>query len=460
MSRPSTVPTNALTLQMQSRGMSSAQQLAEALGVNRSTVSRGLSGLGNAVLRAGAARSACYALRRSVRSLGQRWPLHRIEGSGRAQHLGEIHAVHGGFFWETPEVPPAWLRHGYTNGFFPGLPFFLSDLRPQGFLGRALAREWGPLNGCPADLQQWGDDDALTVLLRAGDDLPGDLVLGDSALTAARQTARNRSEQAIPEAECSRRYAVLADLAMQGGTAGSSAGGEQPKFTATVRGAGGELRAVLVKFSPPIDTPSGRRWADLLAAEWLALRLLAEHGHASAQVELVEGGGRRFLEVTRFDRSGATGRRGVLTLQAIEAGLIDEPAADWPAVADAMERMGLMTEADARALCRRWCFGQLIANTDMHLANASVWLGDAEPLALAPAYDMLPMQFVPGSQGEIVPRNFSPVSPPPRLNADWAAVTPWALEFWHRLAADERISPEFRAIGQRAGETVARLVAG
>ncbi len=373
MPRPPTVSSNALTLQMQSRGMSTAQQLAEALGVERSTVSRGLSGLGHAVLRVGAARSARYALRRAVRNLGQRWPLHRIDGHGRAQHLGELHAVHGGFFWATPEEPPAWLRHGYANGFFPGLPFFLSDLRPQGFLGRALAREWGPLNGCPADLQQWQDDDALTALLLAGDDLPGDMVLGDRALAAARQTARSRSEQAIPEAERSRRYAVLADLAMHGGAAGSSAGGEQPKFTATVRGAGGELRAVLVKFSPPMDTPSGRRWADLLAAEWLALRLLAEHGHASAQVELVEGGGRRFLEVTRFDRSGATGRRGVLTLQAVEAGLIDEPAGDWPNVARTMEAAGLLTSEDARTLCRRWCFGQLTANTDMHLANASVW---------------------------------------------------------------------------------------
>jgi hypothetical protein len=444
---------------MQSRGISSAQQLAEAMGVNRSTVSRGLADLGQAVLRVGAARSARYALRRPIRNLGQRWPLHRIDGNGRARHLGELHAVHGGFCWEAPEERPAWLRHGYANGFFPGLPFFLADLRPQGFLGRALARAWGPLHGCPADLSRWQEDDALTALLLAGDDLPGDFILGDRALAAARQAARSRSEHAIPESGRSRRYAKLAEQAMQGGAAGSSAGGEQPKFTTTVHGTDGEMRAVLVKFSPPMNTPSGRRWADLLAAEWLALRLLAEQGHAAAQVELLEGGGRRFLEVTRFDRHGASGRRGVLTLQAIEAGLIDEPAGDWPSVAQAMENAGLLTSEDARALCRRWCFGQLIANTDMHLANASVWFGDVEPLALAPTYDMLPMQFVPGPQGEIVPRNFLPVLPPPRLNADCAAVTPWAMEFWRRLATDGRISPEFQEIGRRAGDAVARLAA-
>lgn len=458
MPRPTQISSNALTLQLQSQGMASAQQLADALGVDRSTVSRGLSSLGNAVLRAGAARSARYALRRSVRNLGQRWPLHRIDGNGRAQHLGELHALHGGFFWETPEASPAWLRHGYANGFFPGLPFFLSDMRPQGFLGRALAHAWGPLNGCPADLSQWQDDDALTALLLAGDDMPGDLVLGDRALAAARQSVRGRGEQAIPASARSRRYAALADLAMQGGAAGSSAGGEQPKFTATVRGEGGESRAVLVKFSPPMDTPSGRRWADLLAAEWLALRLLAEQGHASAPVELLEGGGRSFLEVTRFDRVNATGRRGVLTLQAIEAGLLDMSASEWPEVGRSMAEAGLLTAPDALQLARRWCFGRLIANTDMHLANASVWFGDAEPFALTPAYDMLPMLFVPGPQGEIVAREFTPDRPPPRLEGEWMAVAPWAVEFWGRVAAEERISPPFRELGRRARDAVARLV--
>lgn len=460
MPRPPAASSRALTLQMQSQGMASAQQLADALGVDRSTVSRGLAGLGHAVLRAGAARSARYALRRPVRTLGQRWPLHRIAADGRAHHLGELHAVHGGFFWATTGEAPAWLRHGYANGFFPGVPFFLSDMRPQGFLGRALAREWGPSHGCPADLAQWQDDDALVALVLAGDDLPGDLVLGDHALTAARASAHHRPDQLIPAADRRLRYAALAEAVMQGGAAGSSAGGEQPKFTTTARDGDGAERAVLVKFSPPMDTPSGRRWADLLAAEWLALRLLAEQGHASAQVELLEGGGRRFLEVTRFDRVDATGRRGVLTLQAIEAGLLDSSAPEWPEVGRGMAEAGLLTTPDARQLARRWCFGRLIANTDMHLANASVWFGEAEPFALAPAYDMLPMLFVPGAQGEIVPREFAPVRPPPRLEGEWLAVAPWAVEFWRRVADDERISPEFRMIGRRTAEAVARLAAG
>lgn len=454
MPRPTTVTPNALTLQMQSRGLASAQQLAEALGVDRSTVSRGLAALGDAVLRVGAARSARYALRREIRSLGRRWPLQRIDAQGRAHHLGNLHAVHGGYFWQPRGAAPSWLRHGYANGFFPGLPFFLSDLRPQGFLGRALAREWGPLHGLPADLQQWQDDDALVAMLALGDDLPGDLIVGARAVGLALQSPRR---EVVAAADRSRRYPEMADRAMQGGAVGSSAGGEQPKFTAAVREAGGDSRAVLVKFSPPMDSPSGRRWSDLLAAEWLALRVLAEHDHESASAELLEGGGRRFLEVTRFDRVGDAGRRGVLTLQVIEAGLINKAAGDWPAVADAMESSGLLAASDARALCRRWCFGQLIANTDMHLANASVWFGDTEPLALAPAYDMLPMLFRPGAGGEIVPRQFNPTLPPSRLQEEWDEVRPWAEEFWRRVAAEERISPEFREIARRAEDAVRNL---
>src|SRR5690606_41232569 len=57
-------------------------------------------------------------------------------------------------------------------------------------------------------------------------------------------------------------------------TPGSSAGGEQPKFLARLLDGSGAERSVLVKFSAPMDQTPGRRWADLLACEWLALEIL------------------------------------------------------------------------------------------------------------------------------------------------------------------------------------------
>jgi hypothetical protein len=291
-------------------------------------------------------------------------------------------------------------------------------------------------------------------LLAHGDDLPGDCVLGEGMVE---QTLRQRTEPApegIQEDARSGHYIAMANGAMAGGSVGPSAEGEQPKFTTDVYTRQGVRRSVLVKFSSLLTTPAGRRWADLLAAEHHALGVLTAHGMETAQSVLLDAGDRRFLEVTRFDRVGAHGRRGLLTLRAVESGLLEEAAADWPAVARGMAAAGLLSPTDADALRLRWCFGQLIGNTDMHLANANVWFGDEEPFRLAPVYDMLPMRFAPGAQGDIVPREF--VVPPvlPALREAYAVVRPWALEFWQRVEGDDRISAEFRSLATRAGAAV------
>ena len=363
--------------------------------------------------------------------------------------------MHGGFWLDFAGTAPVWLERGYSDGFFPGLPFFLSDVRPQGFLGRALARQFGPLNGLPEDPRAWQDDDVLIGLLATGYDLPGNVVPGTRMMEALLQTLGVAVPRAIGLADRHAQYSARATEAMEGGAPGSSAGGEQPKFLASLDAGSGQVREVLVKFSPPMDTPAGRRWGDLLATEHHALAVLAALGEKVAVTELLEAGSRRFLEVTRFDRAGARGRRGVLTLQAVEAGLLDETVTDWPAAARAMAAAGLLPADDADALVRRWCFGRQIGNTDMHFGNASVWFGDDGPFRLAPVYDMLPMLFAPGSQGEVVPRDFSLAPPLPQWHAAWQAVTPWALEFWQRVEADVTISVDFR---QRAAQARSRVV--
>jgi len=440
----------ALTLHLQSQGVTTAHALADALGVDRSTVSRGLTALGQRVVRLGAARQSRYALRRSVRSAGSRWPLYRIDEAGRAGAWGTLHALHGGF-WLEATAAPAWFQPGYARGLFPGLPFCLADLRPQGFLGRAAARSVQATLQLPEDPRNWTDDDTLCFLLAEGGDLPGDWVMGERMLERVlqRRAAPVRG-LVVAERQRATQFPLLADAAMQGTVTGSSAGGEQPKFTATIASRGDAVRQVMVKFSPPLNTPAGRRWADLLAAEWHALRLLAEHDHEAATARLVEGGGRRFLEVTRFDRAGTHGRRGVLSLAAVEGGLIDEPATTWPSLATAMEAAGLLGPADVAALRLRWCFGRLTGNTDMHLGNASVWFGDRQPFRLAPAYDMLPMVWAPGPQGEIVPRTFAPPPPLPGDREAWQTVAPWALEYWQRVQTDRQISAAFRALAHSA----------
>ena len=80
---------------------------------------------------------------------------------------------------------PALLHGEFSDGLFPGLPWFLDDQHPQGFFGRAFARRVAADIGAPPDLLRWRADDIVLALLRHGDDLPGDLILGEAALAMA-----------------------------------------------------------------------------------------------------------------------------------------------------------------------------------------------------------------------------------------------------------------------------------
>jgi len=58
---------------------------------------------------------------------------------------------------------------------------------------------------------------------------------------------------------------------------GSSAGGKRPKFGVFSGG-----RHVLVKYAPPGDRGSVRRWRDLLRCDWKALQTVATSGRPAA----------------------------------------------------------------------------------------------------------------------------------------------------------------------------------
>jgi hypothetical protein len=253
----------------------------------------------------------------------------------------------------------------------------------------------------------------------------------------------------------------LADAAQRGEAVGSSAGGEQPKFLAGVRRADDSIVSVLVKFSAADSSVARDRWADLLLCEHLAAELLRRHGISAARTQILEGGGRRFLEVERFDRIDAAGRRGVLTIGATDDAFVDESSSDlaWPTAAAQLNRAGVIDTTAARELRWRWCFGDLIGNADMHRSNTSLWFADAFPFGLTPSYDMLPMQFAPGAQGEISERTFTPRAPVPALRDVWMEAAGVAEEFWAQVAAEKRISPAFRTIARNAATVVRKLTA-
>lgn len=454
------IDTSRLALVLQAQGVTPARALAESLQISQPTLSRWIAQLGSSVERLGAARQTQYALRRNVRNLGTSWPLYRIDELGRSHAVGELRALHGGFRLLPSGDPPAWHAREYPTGFFPGLPFFLQDTAPQGYLGRAVAREVSPRLGVPDDPRNWQDDDILAYLLSEGDDLPGNFVLGDRALERVLrrlEAVANSSHVATAETDRVAVYPEWAATVQRGELIGSSGGGEQPKFLLTVRRSEGPLSSVLVKFSAAEDSPVSRRWADLLLCEHFAAEILASHNIASVRTRVLDAGGRRFLEVERFDRT-VVGRRGLLSLGALEDGLLTGVNPDWLASANLLESAGWLAAGQARELRWRWCFGDLIGNSDMHRHNTSVAFGDEVPFRLTPSYDMLPMLHAPGAQGDLGPRVFSPRPPLPAMAAIWAEVAPAALAFWARVTAEVRISREFRAVAQEAGATIQRMI--
>lgn len=424
-----------LTALRQLGGHASSPQLQERLGVSQATVSRALGALVAAgrVFKVGAARAQRYLLPREVEGVGRRVPVHEVDADGEVRPFGTLYPLAGGGFW----MDEADQRHG-RSAFHDSLPWFIYDMRPQGFLGRGFAQAHPALQ-LPATLQHWSDDHILKALVNAGDDLPGNLLIGAPAFD--RFVARRNA--APPVIEPAADYPRLALAALGSGHPGSSAGGEQPKFSAQREG-----HPVLVKFSPAGDGPVEQRWRDLLVCEALALHTLADAGVSAAPTELIEAAGRVFLQSRRFDRT-PRGRVGMVSLDVYDRQYIGQ-GSSWVDTAQRVDRAGAerLSPADVHTLCLLDAYGALIANTDRHHGNISLLLREHR-WQLAPAYDMLPMLYAPVG-GELVPRDFGAQPPRPGVHtlAVWPRARELALRFWERAANDPRISAGFRATAQ------------
>jgi hypothetical protein len=234
----------------------------------------------------------------------------------------------------------------------------------------------------------------------------------------------------------------LAAAALAQGIVGSSAGGEFPKFTAS-RILGGTKVDVIVKFSGADDSAAVRRWSDLLVCEHLALETVGRKLRVpAAQSAIHRHAGRTFLEVVRFDRHGAFGRSAVCTLGSLNAALAGPAAVAWPRVAQVLFEAGWLPADDVSRIALVWWFGRLIGNTDMHEGNLAFRPG----LALAPAYDMLPMMYAPLRGGELPDRRYAPALPLPGESRVWQQAAKAAVSYWHTCAEDARISQGYRQV--------------
>lgn len=437
-------------------GVATSAELAAALGVSQPTVSRALAPLlqSGQVRKVGAARSQRYLLPRRVQGVGDEVLLMRVDTHGRPGPFGRMVPLHGGAFWVDEEDGVSELHDS--------LPWFLSDMRPQGFMGRNFAHTHPELE-LPGDPRHWSDDDVLRALALGGEDLPGNLLVGSASLQRFYQLPGQ-----LARAQSPADYPRLAQQALKGTLPGSSAGGEQPKFccvigssteTGSGTGTGQNARSVIVKFSSAGSGPDDERTRDLLLCEHLALQVLARAGLPAAASQVFVQAGRVFLESERFDRHspwpqpapGAPalppGRIGMVSLMVYDAQYVGEMDS-WAATALRMEARGLLRPEDARLLRLLDAYGRLIGNTDRHYGNISLVLVH-DDWHLSPTYDMLPMLYMPIA-GEVVPQELGVEKMVPTANTldVWSEAQTLALAFWEAVAREERISGGFRELAQ------------
>jgi HipA-like protein len=423
------MPTPDELLRVLGRSVLPAPELRQRLSISPATLSRLVAQSGDLIVRLGRARATAYARPRPLPEIGWYTPIHRIGEDGRPRRHGEAIFLASGGTWIADEDGRGEL--------FVGLPPWANDMAPQGYLGRSFAARFSELR-LPPRVADWSDDHRLVALARRGEDCIGDLILGTESLDRWLTT----NPQRVTRSD----YPALAREAAVS-PAGSSAGGEHPKFPAHV----GQDH-VLVKFVPSGSAESVTRWRDLLACERLALDTIRRAGIEAAHAEVVDLEGQRFLEVRRFDRVGPRGRRGLVSLGAMSLELYGD-LDSWTLAALRLERDRRLSSQDARRI--RWLdtFGQLVGNTDRHFWNISLLTGEGG-LRLAPAYDVLPMLFAPTDTG-LPERTFEP-SPPSANSLDvWRDAAEHAESFWSTVAREPLVSEDFRKIATDSRQRVA-----
>jgi hypothetical protein len=423
---------------LERQGPLSSADIQKVLGVSQPTVSRLLDSAGEQVIRIGKGRASRYASSHEVTQIGRIVPIYSIDTKGAPSLLGNLCPLaRGQYFieWKSSGKVPFWLAGENGEGLYDGLPYFFEGLRPGGFIGRQIGHNLAAQEGYPADPRSWNDHIFLRYAVAQGHDASGNVIIGAGALD------RFLTTQVKPIKNRAKAYPHEVERIIKGGVPGSSADGEQPKFTAYT-----DQGHAIVKFSPTGSSPEATRWRDLLVAEHHALSTLGDAGVDSAETTIRHYAGRMFLESLRFDRAGERGRRLMLSLHAIDAefsGL----GSHWPNVVKDLLKQKLVSAQTAEQVNFIHTYGKWIGNTDMHLGNISFTV-DSGKFKLLPVYDMLPMLMKP-DLGNVAHR---PV-PIPLRTADnyqhWQATGEIAARFWQRVANDRLISDTFRELARK-----------
>jgi HipA-like C-terminal domain len=396
-----------------------AAQLAAATQKSISSISLAVQKLGERVHRIGAARSTRYALKTDILGLAPQQKLRWLGREGEGFATAHFTYLAGDWLHTVCQASDGRSHEWLTQHH---LPWFLGTLRPQGYLGRKLARWMPHLSSDPAD---W----SLAQLLYCVTDHISDPIGAIDVLSIHGRPTHPRIT-ALTDRHAEFDIIASEDTAQK--PVGSSAAGEQPKFLAQVLG-----QACIVKFTPPHGTPFGQRWQALLLLEKLALEVLQSHAIPSARAEIVQTQRRTYLQSARFDRDEEHGASHIVAIAAVHDEFVGGSWTNWVKTSEALAQKGLITAGELSQVASIFAFGHYIGNTDMHSGNLSFFVDDVvtPKIRLAPVYDMLPMMWRPDiHQGVLSDSPLRPQRMPVGFTAEQAEARQWAIEFWQRAA--------------------------
>ena len=422
-------------------GQCSTSELSGFLGVSISTVSRHLKELiaDNKVVRLGQGKNIRYIAIKVIRGITQPIVVRQVDPQANIIIVGNLWVTHNGTILETED----------ENIEYDDLPWFFFDLRPQGFIGRMIGRDVSRQLMLSARTDQWDSNDLLRYLVLTPRETSGnfELFYGYKEVKLALGPVDTRQDL-LKNYDKHVKKSVFVEFEENGG---SSAGGEQPKFNSRIC-PDGLSKICIVKYSPLLNkgNPTAERVKDLLICEHYALEELRHFNGLSTKTEFFFSNERLYLEIERFDRSivnGKEGQRGMVSLESVIAQFVGY-AGNWAEASDSLYAEGVLNSDDATLLKLWLAYSRFIGNTDTHNGNVSLYINGIIPDGLTPAYDMLPMAYMPSKADLPMPK--VKVIRPDLINDDtWQQGRELALKFWNRVLEEQCISTDFKEIANQ-----------
>jgi hypothetical protein len=422
-------------------GPLSAPEAADRLRVTPMTINNRAKAVGSNILVLGRGKNTRYALPNGNLTGQSQWRLYWVDAQGELSEFAIVSYV-------KPNTLHAYGR-GINVRTDDELPWFLLPLKLRGYLGRAAKHRLGTVaRSWDSHPEKWSLAQQVFAAQSEALEHAGAILWGEDSVQVWEKSTR---EVPHPEDEkvLLKTYDDLADKTTAGQVAGSSADGEQAKFSTLISDKENQVREVLVKFSPPHGTPFGDRWRDLLHSEAKAADVLRDFGFDTPQSRALSSDKRTFLESARIDRIGTRGRKHLLPLFAVHRIFTPGDERNWIDTVARLASQRRISNASIEITQTLYSFGQLIGNSDMHFGNLGVILLSPEDISkgrfsLAPCYDMLPMRFKPEAHSEFGYTHFSAELSPTLPKSVTNRAVEMAKEFWQRVSNTTAVSAKWR----------------